>query len=537
MVLSTTQSRPVNAGRQRPLPPEAETHVSVSRTRRRVVTLLALSVVLPGSAQLIAGNRTIGKIVLRTWIAILGVIGLLGITAFLSMSTAVRIASSGWFLAIAQWALYTWAVVWALVLIDAWRLGRPDALPARTRRRIAIATVLLMIVPATVAYAGTSVSAGRSALAEVFASGPATPPVNGRYNILLLGGDSGAGRVGTRPDSLQLVSINAKTGRAATFGFTRDTSNIHFRPDSVMAGLMPEGWSCGDECLLNGLYTWAWDHKDQFPDDIEDPGILATREAVEALSGLDIQYYALVNLAGFRNVVDALGGLDITVMRRTPIGGGTSPIKGYIEPGKQRLDGYHALWYARSREGSSNYERMARQRCVMSAMVDQVDPRTLAMKFPDIAAASKGVLRTDIPQSELGKFAELAMKTRSQKVTGVNFVPPLIKPWDYDVTEIHRIVEETIEASDDLDTEDASSTSAATLPGTEEAGAEASNTEGAESGQAAEDQAAADKAAADKNPADENPDDAADEPYDPLAKPSEDAHAEAADIASVCTVG
>ena len=211
--------------------------------------------------------------------------------------------------------------------------------------------------------------------------------------MLLLGGDTGKDRVGTRPDSIQLASVDAQTGRAVMFGFSRDTENINFRPGSVMHRLMPEGWNCGDECLLNGLYTWAEDHKAQFPAGTTNPGVLATKEAVEALSGLDVHYYVLVDLQGFRRMVDAVGGLDITVQRRTPIGGGTSSISGWIEPGRQHLDGYHALWYARSRQGSTNYERMARQRCVMTAMVQQVDPRSVVLRFQDIAAASAGVLQ------------------------------------------------------------------------------------------------------------------------------------------------
>lgn len=495
----------------------ADTYLSVAQARRRAVSLLVLSVVLPGTAQIIAGNRTIGRIVLRAWLAILAIGAVVGVVAFLSVSTVVGLLSAPWFLRIAQWALYAWAVVWAGVVIDAWRLGRPTSQPARTRRRFAIATAVLMILPGSVAYAGASVSAGRHALAAVFADGPVSGASEGRYNVLLMGGDSGAGREGTRPDSLQLVSVDAETGRAVTFGFTRDTENIVFERGSVMAGLMPEGWTCGDDCLLNGLYTWAWDHKDQFPADVEDPGLLATREAVEALSGLEIQYYALVDLGGFRSLVDALGGLEINVLRRTPIGGGTSKVSGWIEPGTQRLDGYHALWYARSREGSSNYERMARQRCVMSAMVDQIDPRTIALRFGDIAAASTGVLRTDVPQSELGTFAELALKTRSQKINGVNFVPPLIKPWNYDVAEIHRIVEETIEASEELPEERAASGSATPLPGetpsTESVGADDSPAAGA-------------TPSATQAPA-----------YDPMASPSEDANARTDDIASVCSVG
>lgn len=529
--------------RQRPDPTDswdtADTYLSVAQARRRAVSLLVLSVVLPGTAQLIAGNRAIGRIVLRTWVAILVVGGLLAVIAYVSLSTIVGIVSAPWFLRLAQWALYAWAVVWAVVVIDAWRLGRPTSQPARTRRRFAIATAILMILPGSVAYAGASVSAGRHALSAVFADGPVNAASDGRYNILLLGGDSGSGREGTRPDSLQLLSIDADTGRAVTFGFTRDTSNIVFEKGSVMAGLMPDGWTCGDECLLNGLYTWAWDHKDQFPAEVADPGILATREAVEALSGLEVQYHALVDLNGFRSLVDALGGLDINVMRRTPIGGGTSEIFDWIEPGKQRLDGYHALWYARSRAGSSNYERMARQRCVMSAMVDQIDPRTIALRFGDLAAASTGVLRTDIPQTELGTLAELAMKTRSQKITGVNFVPPLIKPWDYDVQDMHRIVEETIEASQDLPDEQAASSSAIPLPdatatgesadGGEPQGSSATSGSPAESGSASS--AAGEAASPTAGATAQAP------AYDPMANPSEDANARTDDIASVCSVG
>ena len=163
---------------------------------------------------------------------------------------------------------------------------------------------------------------------------------------------------------------------------------------------------------------------------------MATTEAVEALAGLDIQYHVLVDLKGFRSLVDAVGGLDITVQRRTPIGS-QADIKGWIEAGEQHLDGYHALWYARSRANSTNYERMARQRCVVTAMVRQLDPQTVVLNFGDIASATKGVFRTDIPQEALASLGTLAVKTKQQKITSVNFVPPLIKPWSYDPAVVH----------------------------------------------------------------------------------------------------
>lgn len=508
------------------------------------MALLVMSLLLPGSAQLLAGNRTVGKAVLGTWLAILATGIVLVVLTLTSISAVVGVVSSPTFLFIAQWGLFAWAAIWAGVVIDAWRLGRPDAQPAQTRRRFALATALLMVIPGTVAYAGASVAAGRDALASVFTDGDVADSTQGRFNILLLGADSGDGREGLRPDSLQLVSVDAETGRAVTFGFTRDTANIVFERGSVMADLLPDGWACGDECLLNALYTWGWDNKDQFPPGTKDPGMLATREAIEALSGLDVHYYALVDLNGFRDLVDALGGLEITVMRQTPIGGGTSKISGYIEPGTQTLDGHHALWYARSRAGSSNYERMARQRCVMSAMANQVDPRTLALNFGGIAEASTGVLRTDIPQSELGRFAELAMKTRDQKITGVNFVPPVIRPWDYEVSEIHEIVAETIAASEKASAEEAASDAAVALPNAQGltpadsvvppvAGLETAPGIDVAAAGRAEPAGSAVLAAHAGDGITPLPETA----FDPMASPSEDPLAATDDLAAICTAG
>jgi LCP family protein required for cell wall assembly len=428
--------------------------------RRRAFTLVLMTLVLPGSAQLVAGRRGLGRVALRIWAALLGAGILVGLLFLVSRSAVFGLFGRSWFLTIVQWGLFGVAALWAVLFLDAWRLGRPSGLVITTRRWLTgLTAVLMLLSPGSLVYAANTVGAGRDALDALFQGKHAVEPTAGRFNVLLLGGDSGKDRVGTRPDSIQLVSVDAQTGRAVTFGFSRDTENINFRPGSVMHRLMPEGWNCGDECLLNGLYTWAEDHKAQFPAGTTNPGVLATEEAVEALSGLDVHYYVLVDLLGFRGMVDALGGLDITVQKRTPIGGGTSRISGWIEPGRQHLNGYQALWYSRSRQGSTNYERMARQRCVMTAMVQQVNPRSVVMRFQDIAAASAGVLQTDLPQSELGYFADLALKTRSQKIKSVNFVPPLIKPWDYDPRVITSTVGKTIAAS-----EGASATTAAAKP-------------------------------------------------------------------------
>ena len=440
--------------------------------RRRAFALVLLTLAFPGSAQIAAGSRPLGRAALRLWFTLWGGALLVGLLFLVQRSWFLGLFGRSWVLGALEWALIGFAALWAVLFVDAWRLGQPGRLVLRARRWLTgLTAALLVVTSGGLVFAASNVAAGRDALDTLFGSNRAVAATDGRYNILLLGGDSGKSRVGTRPDSLQLVSVEAKTGRAVMFGFSRDMENIDFRPGSVMQRLMPEGWNCGDNCLLNGLYTWAEDHRDRFPAGTQNPGVLATREAVEAVSGLPVHYYVMVDLRGFRKMVDAVGGLDITVQRRTPIGGGTSRIVGWIEPGRQHLDGYHALWYARSREGSTNYERMARQRCVMTAMVQGLDPQTVLLRFQKIAAASSGLVQTDLPQSELGYFADLALKTRTQKIKSVNFVPPLIKPWDYDAAFVHRTVRSTISASEKSPEKPRSSTAAraakqpATRPG------------------------------------------------------------------------
>ncbi|HET7476237.1 MAG TPA: LCP family protein [Dermatophilaceae bacterium] len=427
---------------------EPET-MGLSLLARRAVTLLGLTLVLPGSAQVIAGNKRLGRAGLRVWLAVVLVAAGLGALAVLSRTTAIGVVTNSVALLLLTAALVLGAVFWAVLWVDTWRLTRPRSLLARTRRSVGLATaVLLLLTSGSMLYAAKQVYVGRNVLGSIFGGNTAVDAAEGRYNVLLLGGDSGRDRVGTRPDSITLVSIDADTGKPVMFGFARDTENINFRPGSLMRRLMPQGWNCGDNCLLNGLYTWGQDNKAKFPATVKNPGVEATKEAVEALSGLDIQYYVLIDLKGFQKLIDAMGGLTVDVKKRTPVGGGGSPVRYYIEPGLQKLNGFNALWYARSREGSNNYDRMARQRCVMDAMLQQLDPQTVVLKFQGLAEASSSVVQTDLPESELGRFADLALKARSQKIRTVNFVPPLMNPWRYDPKLITSTVAATIAAAD-----------------------------------------------------------------------------------------
>jgi anionic cell wall polymer biosynthesis LytR-Cps2A-Psr (LCP) family protein len=170
------------------------------------------------------------------------------------------------------------------------------------------------------------------------------------------------------------------------------------------------------------------------------------RDALEGALGITIQYYVLIDMQGFADLVDSLGGVDITVTQRLPIGGdeNLNGVVGWIEPGKQHMNGYTAQWYARSRHGTSDYDRMARQRQLQDAILKQINPINVVTKFQDIAKAGKQVMKTDIPQSMLGYFVDLGLKTRKLPVQQLELVPPTIDPQDPDYTQIHQMVKSAL---------------------------------------------------------------------------------------------
>jgi len=129
--------------------------------------------------------------------------------------------------------------------------------------------------------------------------------------------------------------------------------------------------------------------------------------------------------------------VTIKVSGRIPIGK-TGDITGWIEPGTRHLDGFDTLWYARSRATSDVCSRMTRQKCVMSAMLHQLNPKTVITNFGDIAAAGNRVISTSIPASELGTFVGLALKAKSLPISTVSFVLPRIDKGDPTGTSLAR---------------------------------------------------------------------------------------------------
>ncbi|MCI0688437.1 MAG: LCP family protein [Sporichthyaceae bacterium] len=266
--------------------------------------------------------------------------------------------------------------------------------------------------------------------------------------MLLLGGDGGDGRQGIRADTLILASIDTKTGETLMISLPRNLYRAPFRPGSAADLAFPDGFLAPpgapqDDYLLNAMYRYGQDNP-AIAGSAEYPGSALVSESVSTILGLPIDYFVLVNLEGFADIVDALGGIQIRVTERIPIGGKRDPDgsvevqpHGWIEPRLYRnMDGYHALWYARSRFLSEDYDRMIRQRCVMGAIARQADPARVLVRFQSLARASQGLIVTDIPPNMLSPLATLALKGKDAKITGASvdksvFGPSSLTP-DYD---------------------------------------------------------------------------------------------------------
>ncbi|POH74834.1 LCP family protein [Arthrobacter glacialis] len=399
---------------------------------KRAWFLLLLTLFVPGAAQIVAGNKRFGRLALRctftVWALVIAAVAL----ALVHRETLLNLFTNPLSSLAIIVVLLALALGWAIVFLNTLKIIRPSMLAPGMRALVSGALVVLMVLTSgSLAYGAFLINSGRNAITSIFQSGPDMVPVDGRYNFLVMGGDAGADRTGRRPDSIIVVSIDAKTGQAATMSIPRNLQNAQFSPDSPLWGVYPEGYNCGDDCIINFLYTDVTNNHAGLYPNAPDPGAAAMMDAAGGTLGLQIQGYVLVDMAGFSTLIDALGGVKVNVGGWVPISGddvnGTGdhlPPTGWIAPGVQTLNGYHALWYARSRQWVPEYNRSQRQQCIQAAMLAQMDPATVLTKFNGIAAAGAKVIESDIPAGQLGSFVSLALKSKEHSLARLTIGPP-----------------------------------------------------------------------------------------------------------------
>ncbi len=246
---------------------------------------------------------------------------------------------------------------------------------------------------------------------------------DGRLNLLLVGADAGPDRWSLRTDTMILLSVNTKSGRAALFGIPRNLVGVPLAPES--AGAFPNGRY---PHLLNSLYVYAMGHPNKFPGG-ENRGYRAVAGAVQELVGVPLDGMAVVNLAGFVQLIDELGGLWIDITEplhddKYPLEDGSGLITVDFARGCQHLSGRMALAYARSRHQDSDYGRMRRQQDVLLALAHNVDPVELAPRVSGLLKIARDNVWTTIRRGDIRELADLAARVNLRRVLAVRFVPP-----------------------------------------------------------------------------------------------------------------
>jgi LCP family protein required for cell wall assembly len=394
----------------------------------RALGLTVASSFVWGLAHVWAGRRAVG----------FSLMGLLALLVFGSAAAGLafqeklkQLVVQGFWLNIIIAGILVLAVVWALIVIRSFQVVRPPGLP--TAMRVvsgALVVIMALMVCTPLVYAANATYVLRDTLSSIFPgddkSGAAVNASNPwknkpRINVLLLGGDGGKDRTGIRTDSMTVASIDTKTGNTVLLSLPRSLQKFPVPPrlrskwPYGYTGDAPDPQHPGSVGLLNELYIQGEQHPELEPGYKRGQrGAHLIEEVIGYLLNLKLDYYVLVNLDGFKDIVNAMGGVTVHIEKRLPIGGEivngvqTRPPTGYLPAGTHHLNGTQALWYGRSRDADDDFHRMDRQKCLMKDIADQANPEKVVANFEKLANAAKSTISTNIPAALLPALIKLS---------------------------------------------------------------------------------------------------------------------------------
>ncbi|WP_129668854.1 LCP family protein [Phytoactinopolyspora endophytica] len=441
----------------------------------RFLGLSIAGTLVPGLGLITAGRRWIGWSILSVFL-----VGVAAMGAYLYRAGdvgLVRLGTNPDRINTVGYGLIGIAAVWLLVTVISFYALEPRGL--RPTQRLLAAFLVVLVASAVIAPMGIGsryAFTQRNFIQSVFpdereyereydrdgntieADTPEADPWadRGRINVLLLGSDAGDNRDGVRTDTVMVASVDTDTGDTALFSLPRNLQRTPF-PEGELRDAYPEGFrgEPASEYWLSSIYK---NIPSQFPEFFEgehDPGAEAMKLAVGEALGLEIDYHVMVNLDGFEAIVDALGGVVIDVPYDIPMGtqvtswGTCTEPRAWIENGdQQRLDGDEALWFARARCGpppiNDDYERMRRQRCMIGAIAEQVDPFTLLTRYLHLERAVRDNFTTDISQQRLEDFAELGLRIQDAEIRSLPFTDEIIDYGNPDYDVIRAFVQDSL---------------------------------------------------------------------------------------------
>lgn len=232
-------------------------------------------------------------------------------------------------------------------------------------------------------------------------------------NILLLGVDDEiTGDNVQRTDTMIVVSINRTTNTVSMLSIPRDL--YVFIP----------GWTMQ---RMNLAYfrgeSGGW----------TDGGFGLMRQTILYNFGINVHYYALINLSGFKQIIDTLGGVDMSVdcaIQDYELVEAPPPPEAikdeetslYTLPvGFYHFDGGSALWYARSRHTSIEFDRGRRQQQLLRAIWRSARSQGIVTQIPELWSQLTGVVKTDLGFEDMLGLLPYALSLDPDRVENFTF--------------------------------------------------------------------------------------------------------------------
>lgn len=217
-------------------------------------------------------------------------------------------------------------------------------------------------------------------------------------NILLVGRDTPKGSASYRTDVLIVVSLDKARGTVMLLSLPRDL--LVYIP----------GWT------MNRINTAA-----QRGDSARYPGggMELLKQTILYNLGIPIHGWARIDFEGFKDVIDTVGGVNVPVtcaMQDWRLKDGAQDAQNpdnwelyTVQPGVVNMNGDLALWYARSRKRSSDYDRSRRQQIVLRALFAQALDLNLLPKAPQLYQQALSIVDTDLTAGDVLQFVPMAL--------------------------------------------------------------------------------------------------------------------------------
>jgi LCP family protein required for cell wall assembly len=227
------------------------------------------------------------------------------------------------------------------------------------------------------------------------------------------------------PEKMPLIQQEDDVVNILVLGSDQDSTQSVGRTDVIIiASIDPELPSVSLISVPRDLYVWipgygfdrvntAFVHgeKNNYPGG----GAGMLKATLEYNLGIRTHYYVRVGFNGFIKIVDALGGVDVAV--ECPLSDtfpDPSAPEGQTDvdwmPGIHHLDGKHALWYARSRWSTSDFDRNRRQQQVLRGLYSQIRSLDIIPKVPQLWGTLQETVATDMGLSDIVYLANVGSR-------------------------------------------------------------------------------------------------------------------------------